>query len=81
MISTLIFNCLLSDIDNNINNSLSICYLPEYNAEGTPEANEKNAGELFMINEKGKLEGIKEGIKENSYTIAKNLKKDGMDIN
>ena len=27
--------------------------------------------------EKGKLEGIK----ENSYTIAKNLKKDGMDIN
>ena len=33
----------------------------------------------------GKLEGLKEGklegIKENSYTIAKNLKKDGMDIN
>ena len=30
---------------------------------------------------KGIEKGIKEGIKENSYTIAKNLKKDGMDIN
>ena len=29
----------------------------------------------------GIKEGIKKGIKENSYTIAKNLKKDGMDIN
>ena len=37
-------------------------------------------GELLTEREEGKLEGIKEGIKENSYTIAKNLKKSGLDI-
>ena len=29
--------------------------------------------------EKGKLEGLKEGIKERNYEIAKNLKKSGLD--
>ena len=33
-------------------------------------------GELLTEREEGKLEGIK----ENSYTIAKNLKKSGLDI-
>ena len=48
MISVLNFNCLLSDIDN-ITLSHDFDYLPE-------DYNEKNAGELFMVNEKGYID-------------------------
>ena len=61
MISTLIFNCLLSDIDN-ITLSHDFDYLPE-------NYNEKNAGELFMVNEKGY---IAEGATSNIFFIKNN---------
>ena len=54
---------------------------PLINAYRKKEWNEYfHNDELTIEREKGREEGIEQGIRENSYTIAKNLKKSGLDI-